>query len=628
MWVGLIKNIIIMNRKTLNIIIAFFTVVFIITACEKEDPVKLPAQMDTWGVRNVTSTSAELSGIVVAEGAGYNEYGVCWSTSETPTVDDSKESVTDPKGSVYWITATGLENLTKYYSRAYAIGTDGAVTYGADTSFTTLANEATITIDDITNITSSSALSGGNVPYDGKSNVTAKGLVWSMSANPVVDGEGVTTTIDGDSIGAFITNLTDLVGGTMYYVRAYATNGIGTAYSDELSFTTLVGTPIVSTDSVVDITKVSATVHGNVPYTGGADITERGFSWGTASDALDTDIVDGETVTGTLSAMLSGLEAGVTYFIAAYAENSEGRAYGDTLEFQTTPNIIVWYVPGSYVANSYPEGDYSNWTPESSPFVRNTLAVGDQLEGYVNMADASNEWKFATDNTWATNFGDDGADGTLEAGGANIVSSTGYYKINVDMATNPMTYTAVSTDWGVIGSATPGGWDSDTDLTYDPASQTWRGAMHLTAGGGEIKFRANDGWDINYGLNDGDEFLSEGGSNIAIDVEADYDITLDLSNPNEYTYMANRWGLIGDATPGGWDTDTDMTWDAGNSEFTVTLDLTVGEFKFRANDDWAVNLGGDINGLTQDGANIAVGTAGNYTITLNTMTMVATITAN
>jgi hypothetical protein len=71
-----------------------------------------------------------------------------------------------------------------------------------------------------------------------------------------------------------------------------------------------------------------------------------------------------------------------------------------------------------------------------------------------------------------------------------------------------------------------------------------------------------------------------------------------------------------------------MTWDAVNSVFTITADLTAGEFKFRANDNWTVNLGGDLNALTQDGANIPIGSDGNYTITLNTMTMVGTVTQN
>ncbi|MGE5429310.1 MAG: SusF/SusE family outer membrane protein, partial [Methylococcaceae bacterium] len=119
-----------------------------------------------------------------------------------------------------------------------------------------------------------------------------------------------------------------------------------------------------------------------------------------------------------------------------------------------------------------------------------------------------------------------------------------------------------------------------------------------------------------------------GGENIAVADEADYAITLDLSHPNAYTYTANRWGLIGDATPGGWDSDQNMTWDATNQVFTITLDLTAAKIKFRANDAWDINLGGDINALTQNGADIAVAAAGNYTITLNPWTLKATVTKN
>ena len=108
----------------------------------------------------------------------------------------------------------------------------------------------------------------------------------------------------------------------------------------------------------------------------------------------------------------------------------------------------------------------------------------------------------------------------------------------------------------------------------------------------------------------------------------DYAITLDLSHPNEYTYRADRWGLIGDATPGGWSDDTNMTWDPVNGRFTVTLNLTAANIKFRANDGWDYNLGGSLGALTPGGSDIPVAEAGNYTITLNPWTKVATVTKN
>ena len=85
-----------------------------------------------------------------------------------------------------------------------------------------------------------------------------------------------------------------------------------------------------------------------------------------------------------------------------------------------------------------------------------------------------------------------------------------------------------------------------------------------------------------------------------------------------HTATRTNWGVLGDATPGGWDTDTDFTYDEASSTLKVTLDLNAGEIKFRANDDWAINMGDtDANGdLQYDGDNIAIGEAGNYTIEL------------
>lgn len=83
---------------------------------------------------------------------------------------------------------------------------------------------------------------------------------------------------------------------------------------------------------------------------------------------------------------------------------------------------------------------------------------------------------------------------------------------------------------------------------------------------------------------------------------------------------ADRWAVIGAATPGGWDNDTFMSYDFCSQTYKVTLPLTVNEFKFRANGGWATNLGGPTTGLVADGPNIAVTQAGNYEVVLNMQT--------
>lgn len=96
-----------------------------------------------------------------------------------------------------------------------------------------------------------------------------------------------------------------------------------------------------------------------------------------------------------------------------------------------------------------------------------------------------------------------------------------------------------------------------------------------------------------------------------------------------YKLTQTDWAVIGNGTPKGWDEDTDMTYDAENKVWTVTLDLTAGadpdeaeknlRFKFRANHAWDINLGtGDgENNLSFGGADIDVPETGNYTITLD-----------
>jgi hypothetical protein len=165
-------------------------------------------------------------------------------------------------------------------------------------------------------------------------------------------------------------------------------------------------------------------------------------------------------------------------------------------------------------------------------------------------------------------------------------------------------------------------------MAYNPTTKKFALALTLTSGG-KFKFRGTSDWAINYGSTAADgATLNAGGADIPATITGDYALTLDLSQPNTYTYSANTWGLIGDATPGGWDNDTNLTWDATNKVFKVTLDLTAAKIKFRANDAWTVNLGGDINALTAGGSDISVASAGNYTVTLDPWSLKATVTKN
>lgn len=139
---------------------------------------------------------------------------------------------------------------------------------------------------------------------------------------------------------------------------------------------------------------------------------------------------------------------------------------------------------------------------------------------------------------------------------------------------------------------------------------------------GDFKFNKSrdSSWaDGEYNFNDFSTFSSEisqgEGTNFNVSTPAFYYIVANVAT-GDLSVTATTWGMIGDATPNGWDADTPLTYNMADATWTVTADLTAGKFKFRANGDWDINLGGDMDNLTQNGADIAISEAGNYTITL------------
>lgn len=182
-------------------------------------------------------------------------------------------------------------------------------------------------------------------------------------------------------------------------------------------------------------------------------------------------------------------------------------------------------------------GNHQGWSPGTAELLAASAFGATDYEGYVWL---DGEHKFLAPNSsgvfdWGnTDWGDDGTvTGKLvEQDEINCTATLGYYLIKVD--TDALTYTETAYDWGIIGDSTADGWDSDQDMTYDASSKTWMITADLTAA--ELKFRANDSWDWNYGDTGANGELNIGGDNIVIPVAGNYTIVLDLSNPREYTY--------------------------------------------------------------------------------------------
>jgi hypothetical protein len=112
-------------------------------------------------------------------------------------------------------------------------------------------------------------------------------------------------------------------------------------------------------------------------------------------------------------------------------------------------------------------------------------------------------------------------------------AADGFYRVRTNF--NDMTYTVVETAWGIIGSASPGGWGEDTNMTFTAAKGEYVWSADITLTDGEIKFRANDGWDINFGDTGADSSLEYGGDNIAV-TAGDYHIELILNSATGFTY--------------------------------------------------------------------------------------------
>lgn len=580
---------------------------------EETSDVRLDPQLATAKISSITSNSAMVQGFVVAQGDGFTEKGICYDIAANPTVAKSKTLYTGSLTSATFdVALAGLNYATQYFARAYAVGPTGTF-YGEEMTFTTLPVLPTLTTAAITAVTGNSAAGGGEVTVSGGADVTARGICWDIAENPTI---AKSKTTDGEGIGAFTSAMTGLLGNKTYYVRAYATNSAGTGYGPEVTFITDTDLPAVTTTPVTEITKISAVSGGDVTYDGGGTISARGLCWSLDADPDLTDnVIAGGTGTGAFVSDLTGLTLYTTYHVRAYATNSKGTVYGSDIQFTTLANITKFWVVGSY----------NGWNNSDAAEYIISTATNSEAQGYVYFP-AAGEFKLATDHSWddAHTFGDNGSGGLTNPGGNIQVTAAGYQFIKANLAN--MTYSVTLTTWGVIGDATPGGWGSQTNMTYGTTSKIFSLGIHLVSGG--FKFRGTDSWSINYGASTGSNALVLDGPNIGVTIEDDYAITLDLSHPNEYTYSANRWGIIGDATAGGWGSDQNMAWDNVNKVFKATIDLTVGSWKFRANDDWGVNFGGSLGALTQDGANISVTDAGNYTITLDPWAKVATVTKN
>ena len=367
-------------------------------------------------VSNIATNWATCGGTVIHDGGGaVTARGVCWSTSQNPTIADAHTTDGTGTGS-FTSTITGLNPSTIYYVRAYATN-NGGTSYGEEVTFTT----ATLTpqtftcggtlivgsnsytthqygsqcwmTENLRNANGSERINwpdvlqacpiGWHLPNNGEWNTLGSymsshlpsvdfgnGDYWTSSTMPWADSEGNSYTLIAPT---FVQSNSVSTGGGGIACEVHdAANCdcmINSCISarcvrDEIISATL---PTVITSVVSGIAATSATCGGNITDDGGATVTARGVCWSTSQNPTiaDAHTTDG-TDMGTFTSNITGLTPNTTFYVRAYATNSEGTSYGQEVSF-TTPCDTATYEFNATACNSYTwdsstyteTGDYS-----------------------------------------------------------------------------------------------------------------------------------------------------------------------------------------------------------------------------------------------------------------------------
>ena len=362
----------------------------------------------------ITSTTAELYGEVISTGeTPITLFGHCWSTSNTPTIENMYQGNDNYNSNKYVIHITELTPSTKYYFRAFATNSIETA-YGEELSFTTNeAGEPLVITEGISNITSTSVTLLGQIEDIGYAPVTEHGHCWSISSSPSITINDGKTSLGSIGVTAFNSNASDLAQNTTYYYRAYATNSFGTVYGSAMNFSTTNGEPTVVTAGSSNVTASTVDLEGNITGIGDAPVTEHGHCWSISSSPT---INDSKTSLGSIGvasfvSVASDLTHNTTYYYRAYATNSFGTVYGSEINFTT---IGLWSNIGQLSGITYNNNamlvlssnnvwivgddvwnwDGSNWNSIGSPSNFNLTAV--------HGTSSNNIWVVDNDNVFSS----------------------------------------------------------------------------------------------------------------------------------------------------------------------------------------------------------------------------------
>jgi pectin methylesterase-like acyl-CoA thioesterase len=300
---------------------------------------------------------------------------------------------------------------------------------------------ATVGFSSIANLASSSVTINGIVSDSGSSSVTARGTCYGASAKPDILG---TFTTDGSGVGAFSSSLTGLTPGKTYHVRTYATNGSGTSYSADTSFTTLAIAPTLTTVVPWNIGLTWVLSGGTISSNGGGTVTQVGVCWNTTGTPTIADSHTSDATATSFSSSATGLTASTKYYVRAYAVNSAGVGYGDEYSYTTLTTAVAPTVTTSAATNIYTnyatvagkvtsEGGIAVtqrgvcWNTTGSPTISDKKSndgsgAGDYVSYLSNLASVTTYYARAyAINTLGTSYGDQQAFTTLTASKDSLI---------------------------------------------------------------------------------------------------------------------------------------------------------------------------------------------------------------
>lgn len=355
----------------------------------------------------ITGTGATLNGTVNANYVSSTvtfEYGT--TTSYGTTAAATQSPVSGNTNTSVAVNITGLTKGTTYHFRVKAVNSLGTAN-GNDLTFTTL-NIPTLSTS-TTNVTFNAGKSGGNITSNGGAAVITRGVCWSTSSNPTIALS--TKTVDGSGSGSFSSSMTGLNPNTLYYLRAYATNSVGTAYGNQVTLTTTLTPPtnglIAYYPFIGNANDVSGNGH-NGSVNGATLTTDR---YNSNNNAYSFNGVDNFINLGNLGGYSShtftgwfkieqwngwGVLVSKLYNDMYIFQNSEIRINADALNGNIVSiqfgSGVTWV--GPIVTNSLIDAKswhhfammYDNNSKEIKVYIDNALIATEIVTGYVDVA--------------------------------------------------------------------------------------------------------------------------------------------------------------------------------------------------------------------------------------------------